>query len=63
MPKRLIVLGLLVLVIAGMGMISAISGSWAWSVATGCSIALWLAVSAVAPKRAHDHKDAPQSER
>jgi hypothetical protein len=57
MPRYLIVLGLLALVVVAMGFVSAISGGWDWSVATGCSIALWLALAAVVPKWAHHAKD------
>jgi hypothetical protein len=60
MPGYLIVLGLLALVIVAMGLISVISGSWVWSVATVSSIVVWFGLAAVVPKGTHRHKDTPQ---
>ncbi|MGA2837652.1 MAG: hypothetical protein ABSF84_13740 [Acidimicrobiales bacterium] len=53
MPGYLAVLGLLALGIVVLGVISVVTGSWAWSAATGSSVAIWFVLAAVVPKWAH----------
>jgi hypothetical protein len=60
MPRSLFALGLLVFVIAAMGLIAVVSGTWVWSAATGISIVVWLGLAAIVPKWAHRPKDTPQ---